>query len=583
MRRLVLFVSLLIIFQYADAQKAKKIVILETTDVHGMVLPYDYIEKKPSDVSLASVEGYIKKSGLKKEELLLLDNGDNLQGQPTEYYSNFVDTVSAHLNSRVMNFMKYDAGTVGNHDIETGHSVYDRVRKQYAFPLLAANAVSTASGEPYFKPYTIIRKGDLKIAVFGLVTPSIPEWLPPQLYSGMEFRDMVETAKKWMPVMQKEKPDLIVGLFHSGWDKNYDPGKNNYHSENGSAAVAYKVPGFNVILTGHDHALACDRIVNIAGDTVFVIDGGSHADKIGRVDISYTAQGKGKKKFRITGSLVNTREYDTDSEYMNRFRQDDSVVKTYVDKIIGESTSTVSSRDSYFGSSSFTDMIHRIQLDISGADVSFAAPLSFDVEIAKGKITVGDMFKLYRFENMLYTYSLSGEEILKYLEYSYAGWFNTMTSSDDHLIAFRTSQDGTLQVNNGRARLKNQAYNFDSAAGIDYTVDVTKPSGSRVTITSFSDGRPFELTKRYRVAVNSYRGNGGGGHLVDGAGISHEELRARLLNSTKRDLRYYIIQYVERNKVISPKPLNNWKVIPADWLQKAKEKDLQLMFGRSKQ
>jgi len=185
MRRLLLFVSLLIIFQYTDAQKAKKIVILETTDVHGMVLPYDYIEKKPSDVSLASVEGYIKKSGLKKEELLLLDNGDNLQGQPTEYYYNFVDTVSSHLNSRVMNFMKYDAGTVGNHDIETGHSVYDRVRKQYAFPLLAANAVSTASGEPYFKPYTIIRKGDLKIAVFGLVTPSIPEWLPPQLYSGM--------------------------------------------------------------------------------------------------------------------------------------------------------------------------------------------------------------------------------------------------------------------------------------------------------------------------------------------------------------------------------------------------------------
>jgi 2',3'-cyclic-nucleotide 2'-phosphodiesterase/3'-nucleotidase len=122
----------------------------------------------------------------------------------------------------VMNYMGYEAGTVGNHDIEAGHSVYDRLTKLYKFPLLAANAIDVKSGKPYFKPYTIIKKKGLKIAVFGMVTPAIPTWLPPELYSGIEFRDMLKTAKKWMPEIIALKPDLIVGLFHSGWNKSFN-------------------------------------------------------------------------------------------------------------------------------------------------------------------------------------------------------------------------------------------------------------------------------------------------------------------------------------------------------------------------
>jgi len=96
--------------------------------------------------------------------------------------------------------------------------VYDRLMNEYNFPLLGANAVDIKSGKPYFKPYTIIEKNKIRIAVLGLVTPAIPNWLPEELYSGIEFRDMVETAKKWMPEIMKQKPDLVVGLFHAGWN-----------------------------------------------------------------------------------------------------------------------------------------------------------------------------------------------------------------------------------------------------------------------------------------------------------------------------------------------------------------------------
>jgi len=556
----------------------KKIIIIETTDVHGVVLPFDFVEKKPLNASLASAASYIRKVRNKNGNILLLDNGDNLQGQPEEYYYNFIDTVSPHFNAEVMNYLSYDAGTVGNHDIEAGHAVYDRLRKLYKFPLMAANAVDIKTGQPYFKPYTIFKKNGIKIVVFGMVTPAIPTWLPPELYSGMEFRDMLKTAKKWMPEILAQKPDLVVGLFHSGWNRSFNKESADTLNENGSAAVAYYVPGFDIIFNGHDHNTANEKFVNSAGDTVLILDGGSKAEEIAEADVTFKS---GKKKI-ITGSIVKMKNYLPDKDFTSHFKLQDSIIRKYVDKVIGESTSSISSRDSYFGSSGFVDMIHSMQLEITGADVSFAAPLSFDVSIPKGPVTVGDMFKLYRYENMLYTMRMSGNEILKYLEYSYSGWLNTMKGPNDFLLNYRLGKDGKPAMTEGRARLRNQSYNFDSAAGINYIVDVSKPEGSRVNIISFSDRRPFQKDKIYRVAVNSYRGNGGGGHFTEGVGLNSAELRSRLISSTDKDLRYYIIKAIEKRKVIAPSPNKNWKIVPEEWVRKAVPRDSVMLFGNER-
>jgi len=559
----------------------KSISILETTDVHGVILPYDYIEKEKLNASLASSFTYIRQIREKKDETILLDNGDNLQGQPEVYYYNFIDTVSPHFCAEVMNYMGYDAGTVGNHDVEAGHAVYDRLVKEYNFPLLAANAIDIKTGKPYFKPYHIIVKEGIKIAVFGLVTPAIPNWLPQELYAGIEFRDMVETAKLWMPLILNEKPDLIVGLFHSGWDRSREEfQKSNPLNENGSAAVAYNVPGFDIIFNGHDHKLANEKFVNSVGDTVLILDGGSKSEKIAQADIAFSSRKiKGKRLRKITGQIINVADFKPDTEFITRFTPQHEKINGYVNRVIGNSSATVSSRDAYFGSSAFVDMIHSIQLEITGADISFAAPLSFDVQIAEGPITVGDMFKLYRFENMLYTMTLSGEEVQKYLEYSYSGWFNTMNGPGDVLLKFRTGKDGKPLITDGKAWLKNQPYNFDSAAGIDYTVDVSKPEGTRIVISGFSDGRPFKKNKMYKVAVNSYRGNGGGGHFTEGAGIEKDELRSRLVSSTDRDLRYYILKSIEAKKTVNPEPLNNWKIIPEKWVKTTVPREYALLFG----
>ena len=129
--------------------------------------------------------------------------------------------------------------------------------------------------------------------------------------------------------------------------------------------------------------------------------------------------------------------------------------------------------------------------------------------------------------------------------------------------------------------LKSRYYNFDSAAGIEYEVDITKDAGSRIKILSLSTGGNFDLEKNYNVAINSYRGNGGGGHLLRGAGISKEDLSSRIISSTDKDLRFYLMKWIEQKGEIDPKPLDNWKVIPKEFLLEGKKTDYKLLFGET--
>jgi 2',3'-cyclic-nucleotide 2'-phosphodiesterase/3'-nucleotidase len=581
-KKLIRIISLFLLVFFivsCSGRKEKKLIILETTDLHGVIFPFDFTENEALDASLANSASYIKSLRENSENLVLLDDGDNLQGQPTVYYYNFIDTVSPHIMPEALNYLGYDAGTTGNHDIETGHSVYDRLRKQYKFPLLAANAVDKNTGEPYFEPYTIIEKDGIRVAVLGMVTPTIPQNLPPELYSGMEFRDMVETARKWMPEILKRKPDLVVGLFHSGYSREeFDEDRDGFLNNDGSAAVAYNVPGFDIIFNGHDHNVANDKFVTANGDTVLMLNGGSRSENLAQAEITF---GKNKSK-RIKGSILKVNEFKPDPAFMEKFKSQEDTIHSYVDKVIGTSEATLSSRESYFGPSAFVDFIHKVQLEITGAEISFTAPLSFDVSIKAGPVRVGDMFKLYRYENMLYTMNLTGEEIKKYLEYSYSDWFNTMKNANDHLLKFRTDKSGKPVLRDGKAWLSNQPYNFDSAVGIDYTVDVSKPEGERITIKSLSGGKPFDLGKMYTVALNSYRGSGGGGHLMKGAGLSPEDLNKRLIRSTDKDLRYYIMKYIESKKTIAPSSFNNWTVIPEKWAKSGMDKDYRLLFGNDR-
>ena len=561
---------------------------IETSDVHGAILPYDLVNDTTMNSSLAQVYTYVEKERQKKDQhVILMDAGDILQGDPLVYYYNYEDTSSKHIYAEAMNFMKYDVATVGNHDLETGHNVYDKFRTELNFPWLAANAINIETGKPYFQPYFIIEKDGIKIAILGMITPAIPNWLPEKIWKGIEFEDMIETAKKWVKIInEKEKPDLLIGLFHSGVDYTYGgQTKDSYRNENASRLVAEQVPGFDIVFVGHDHAGWNFKTVNVNGDSVLIVGPKARARTISvaNVSMNYNSNLHKWEKEYIAGETIQTSDYEPDAGFMKNFKSQLDIVSRYVSKPLGIIDKTLSAKESLFGPSLFVDLIQTFQLATTDADVSLASPLSFSAEIDSGEIYVGDMFKLYRYENFLYTISLTGKEIKDYLEFSFGNWFNQMSSSNDHLLNFKKDENGNLIYSgkNHSPRLAQVYYNFSSAAGINYTVDVTKPAGERVNVTSSSDGTPFDLVKAYKVAINSYRGNGGGGHLTRGANIDKSELAKRIITSTDKDLRYYMMKWIEKKKVITPQIIGNWKIIPEDWWKKGKEKDYKLLFGNS--
>lgn len=547
--------------------------ILETTDVHGNYFPYDYLNQQPGEGSLIRAYSFVKaqRQLMKPQHVLLLDAGDILQGQPSAYYYNFMDTVSQHACASVLNYMQYDAATVGNHDIEAGHAVYDRWTKECRMPMLGANIIRTNTGQPYWRPYTIIKKDGVRFAVLGLLTTGIPNWLPENLWSGMRFDDMVEVARKYMPEMRRQA-DVVIGLFHSGVGRENATGTKN---ENASLQVAQQVPGFDLILCGHDHRKANRKIANVNGDSVLVLNTGANAHFVAVADLVVE---KNEKKVNVksaTGHLEDIDQWEVNPEMLAHFQPQIDAVKKFTQEAIGHNATELTTRPAFFGPSAFVDFIHQLQLKITGAQISFVAPLSFDARIPVGTIRVSDMFNLYKFENMLYVMQLTGQEIKDFLEYSYAGWTQQMTSPSDHLLLFN---DRTINSPESWQRLHTPSYNFDSAAGILYEVDVTKPRGQKITIKSLATGEPFDLKQTYRVAVNSYRGNGGGGLMTEGAGIPREQLVKRVVWSTDKDLRYYLMQEIRQQKDIAPKALNQWKFVPENWTTPAAQRDSITLF-----
>lgn len=550
-----------------------KLKIVQTSDIHGNFFPYDFINSKAWGGSLARVHAFAEEQRKTfGDNLILLDNGDILQGQPSVYYYNFIDTVSSHLCADMLNFMHYDAANMGNHDIETGHAVYDRWVKECNFPVLGANIIDTKTGAPYLPPYKIIERDGIKIAVLGLITPAIPAWLAENLWEGLQFEDMETSARKWVKIIQeKEKPDILIGLFHSGRDASKNTGKWN---ENASLTVAQNVLGFHIVLMGHDHRQFCQNVPNCEGNYVMAVNPGSNGNAVSDIDITITKNGN-ETSMNIDARLTDMNKYEPSQEFMAHFKKQYDDVDNFVKQKIGTITASLDTRPAYFGSSAFIDFIHTLQLAISGADISFAAPLSFDATIDKGDIYMSDMFNLYKYENMLYVMELTGKEIKDYLEYSYSIWTRQMTSPDDSLLLLK---DITPEEDKSHAIFANPSYNFDSAAGIIYTVDVTKPQGEKISISSMADGTPFLMDKTYKVAINSYRGNGGGELLTRGAGIPQDQLPARIVFSTDKDLRYYLMEYIRQQGTLSPKALNQWRFIPDEWVKQAAKRDYDLLF-----
>ena len=568
-------VAALLLTAASCSQGEQTLHIVTTGDVHGNWFDEPYVEGAATKTSLMSVSAWVDslRQAVGEKNVLLLDAGDCLQGDNAPYYYNYVAELEEHLFPRLMSYMKYDAVTVGNHDIEAGHPVYDEIAKQlaaYKIPFLAGNALRTDNGEPYFPAYKMFRRGGVKVAVLGFTNPNMSGWLAEPLWSGIEFVSLIPCVQEWVDrVRAKEKPDVVVVLVHSGTGSG-----DGTVLESQGLDLLNTLQGVDVLVTSHDH-----RPLVQEKDGTWLINGGARAGNVGHAVIR-THKESGRLDKQILGEYVRMDKSKVNEAMKEYFRPDFERIKAFTLQPVGELKMELRTRDAYTGMCDYTNLVHTVQLGVPGVRVSFAAPLTYNGTVKSGQVIYNDMFTIYPFENQLYIVKMKGSEIKNYLEYSYDTWIQT---PGQHILNIHNTPDARTGAE--RWSFVHRSYNFDSAAGLVYTVDVTRPAGSRVQIKSMADGSAFDPEGWYNVAMTSYRASGGGDIVKDGAGVSTEEMEERIVNRLP-EIREMIYQFIKEHGTIDAALINNrtllgeWHFVPEKLVNPMLEADMNLIFGK---
>lgn len=553
------------------------ITLLTTNDVHGTFFDSTYVggNVKKSLYGVKYVVDSVR-AAEGADNVLLVDAGDIVQGDNAAYYFNYVDTLTPHVYPRLAKYMGYDAVILGNHDIEAGHPVYDRLVKEMKtekIPLLAGNAIRNDNGQRYFPIYSIIRRHGLKIAILGYDNANIAGWLPERLWSGMKFQSLVPLVQQDVDmVIAKEKPHLVIVAVHSATGDG-----DGKALESQGLDLMKTLHGVDFLVCSHDH-----RPRVIESDTLCLINAGSHSRYVGHGKIEFTVR-KGKvsdKKF--SADLLPVDQRKIDKEMAAIFHDDFVAVKKFTTTPVGDLKVDLITRDAYVGMSPYLNLIHTLSLKDTPAQISFAAPLTFNGTVKAGTLVYNDLFTVYPFENQLYVIKMTGKEIKDYLEASYDLWTNTVSKPTDHVLKIASRPDA--RTGSESWSFVGRSYNFDSAGGLVYTVDVSKPRGERVNVESLVGGEPLDPAKTYNVALTSYRASGGGGLMVQ-AGVDTGKIEERIVEIYP-EFRKILYDYLLEKGSIDPEEIGDknligsWKFVPENLAGPALQRDMELVFPR---
>ena len=600
-------------------QKRIRVRIAATGDVHGA-----YMEG-----GLASAASWIatQRKTLGRN-FIYLDAGDLLQGGTAAYYANFILPHSApraavapsaadfsHPAAEMLNYLGCSAATIGNHDIEMGEQAWGSFARTCSAPLLAANMEGPTDSP--LRPYTIVECGPaedpIRIAIIGMITEALSYWVPKNNWKGYKCQPILSCLGRWIEeIKAKEHPHAIVGLFHSGLKGGIIEKKESI-LENCTLRAAKEIPGLDLIIYGHDHRLNCQHLTGANGRDLLLLNPGSHGSMLVYADLDFeqpqhlgtpqisdghacTGSPKYHGTTQCSGGLQRSgsQEYtgspqslgsrwqissgtarslsleglEPDKEFLERFGWLRTQGESYANRPIATLTKDLHLKEIFHGPCEFMDLLHQAQLKATGAQISFASPLFIEEVLHKGVLRQRHLYKLYRFENMLCTMAVSGREIKNLLEYSYSEWICTMRTIEDPMFLL-----GKPLSANTPAWFKNIVWDFDTACGIDYDIDLRQPYGKRITIHGLYNPlqesatlQPFLPDKQYTVVVNSYRACGGGLLWTRGAGIPHRELPKRIISTTREDIRTILAKHLAQQPLI-PQLISRWRFLPKEWAE----------------
>jgi len=518
------------------ATERTAVTILSTTDLHGRIFPLDYGTNRPANVGLAKLATLIERERTRDPELILLDCGDTIQGTPLAYYHNRVNNVPPDPMILVMNHLGFDGLTIGNHEYNFGLEVLEKARSEADFPWLSANTYATATSEPAYTPYLIKEVDGVRIGVLGLTTPGIPGWENPENYSGLEFRNPVEEARKWIRHLREEESvDAIVIAMHLGVEVNLAKSSEEKHEaypKNAGLAVARALPDVDLILMGHTHRRVPALVVN----GVLLAQAGRWGDHLVRSRLyferaseedAWTVAAKESETLAVTDSV------EADPAVLALAQPYEDETQAWLNREIGQCDERLTAEGARLRDNAILDLIHRVQLDAGGAEISMAASFNSSAVVPAGPVTVRDLAAIYVYENTLYVIELTGAEVKAALE-----------NSARYFLPFEEGKSPADLIDRSIP-----GYNFDTAEGVEYTLDLRRPVEDRIVDLRFR-GEPLDLERTYRVAINNYRYNGGGGYSMYAG--------APVVFRSSGEIRNLMIQWVEEQGIIPAQPTNNW-------------------------
>ncbi|MFD0678484.1 MULTISPECIES: bifunctional metallophosphatase/5'-nucleotidase [unclassified Paenibacillus] len=519
-----------------------KITILETSDIHGYMLPIQYANNEPTEQGFAKLAALISEERARNPHLIVIDNGDLIQGTPLAYHHARLNANVENPMIRCLNELQYDAAVLGNHEFNYGLPLLNKAVKESSFPWLAANIVDEVSGEPFFgKPY-IMKAFDNgpRVAILGLTTNYIPHWEKLEHIAGLRFENVLETAQKWVAHLRdEEKADVVVVSYHGGFERNLETGEPTepQTGENVGYALCQQVEGIDVLLTGHQHRLISGLSIN----DVVVVQPGSQGAYLGKVQLHLEQENDQWKIVTASSELLSASGAKPVEKIIDLLQADERLTQQWLDQPIGKLLGNMLITDPMevrLKEHPLIEFINRVQMDISGASISNTA--LFD-NISPGfppDITMRDIVSNYIYPNTLQVIRITGQDIKDALERS-ASYFATYTG-------------GSVQVNPAFSDPKPQHYNYDMWEGIEYKLNISRPEGERVVHLTY-EGQPIDRNREYDVVMNNYRAGGGGNYaMFQGKPV---------VRDIPTDMAELLATYIMEKGTIEAALNSNWEVI----------------------
>lgn len=519
--------------------KSITITILETSDVHGNVLPIHYGNNEPAEHGLAKIATLIKQERNRNQNTIVVDNGDLIQGTPLTYHYVRYNQGQVNPMIKLLNHLNYDAAIIGNHEFNYGMEVLQQAMKDSKFPWLSANILNE-KGEPFTdKPYIMIELEEgIKVAVLGVTTHYIPNWENPEHIMGLTFTDAFETTKEWVKKIRAiEKPDILAVSYHGGFEADIETGERTEKltGENQGYRICQEIEGIDLLLTGHQHRALVGEINGVP-----IIQPSFNGQAIGKITLTLT---KTENKWKITESkpdLVFVDEMDVDESSVQLIEEYERKTQEWLDKPIGHVQGNMTIDDPFQArvkEHPLIEFINKVQMDASKVSISSTALFNNVTKGFPSMITMRDIVSSYIYPNTLTVIRITGKDMKQALERS-ASYFMI--------------KNGEVTINPSFTTPKPQHYNYDMWEGIDYIFDVSKPIGERVVHLTFQ-GEVVQPDKEYDVVMNNYRAGGGGEYSMF--------KDKPIIKDIPLDMSELIANYILERGTIEATVDHNWKII----------------------